>query len=92
MATLSFKEIAEATGGKVAEVDWNNRVSSYSMDSRTLQSGELFFAIKGKNYDGHHFLSEVFRKGAIGAVVQEGVELNVEGGNKRLIMVKDTHH
>jgi UDP-N-acetylmuramoyl-tripeptide--D-alanyl-D-alanine ligase len=91
MATLSFKEIAKATGGKVAEVDRNNRASSYSMDSRTLQSGELFFAIKGENYDGHHFLSEVFRKGAVGAVVQEGADLNGEGGNKRLIMVKDTH-
>jgi UDP-N-acetylmuramoyl-tripeptide--D-alanyl-D-alanine ligase len=91
MATLSVKEITEAVGGKLKKADCSNRISSYSMDSRTLQSGALFFALKGENYDGHHFLSDVFGKGAAGAVVQEGGDFRVEAVNNKLIMVKDTH-
>lgn len=40
-----------------------------SIDSRTLKKGEVFIALKGKNFDGHSFLDEAFRKGAVAAIV-----------------------
>lgn len=41
-----------------------------STDTRTLQPGNLFIALKGKNYDGHLFVEEARQKGAVAAVVE----------------------
>ncbi len=44
-------------------------VCGMEIDSRKVRSGQLFFALKGKQVDGHTFLKEVAFKGAVGAVV-----------------------
>ncbi len=46
-------------------------VTGISIDTRTLQEGELFFAIKGPNSDGHDYVGAAFSKGAAAAVVDE---------------------
>jgi len=61
-----------------------NRVSSIeyrelsftgvSIDSRTAKPGDCFFAIAGAHFDGHSYVEEAFAKGAVCAVVSEGVE------------------
>jgi len=43
----------------------------YSIDSRTIKPGDLFFAMQGPNNDGHKFLSDAFEKGAVAAVVEK---------------------
>ena len=43
--------------------------SGYSIDSRTVNSGELFFAVRGERLDGHDFLAAALERGAIAAVV-----------------------
>lgn len=43
--------------------------TGYSIDSRTLQPGDLFFAVKGERFDGHDFVSAAFDRGAVAAVV-----------------------
>jgi len=43
--------------------------SGVSTDTRTLQSGELFFALAGPNYDGGEFVDQARDRGAAGAVV-----------------------
>jgi len=45
-----------------------------SIDSRTLLKNDLFIAIKGKNFDGHIFLSEVLNKGVKSVVIKEGMQ------------------
>jgi UDP-N-acetylmuramoyl-tripeptide--D-alanyl-D-alanine ligase len=42
----------------------------YSIDSRTIAKGDLFFAVKGERLDGHDFVSAALGKGAIAAVVR----------------------
>ncbi|MGH6841170.1 MAG: Mur ligase family protein, partial [Methylocella sp.] len=42
-----------------------------SIDTRTLERGDLFFAIKGPSSDGHDYTAAAFEKGAIAAVVDE---------------------
>jgi UDP-N-acetylmuramoyl-tripeptide--D-alanyl-D-alanine ligase len=44
-------------------------VSGYSIDSRTVNAGELFFAVRGERLDGHDFLTAALNRGAIAAVV-----------------------
>ncbi|ABM69952.1 UDP-N-acetylmuramoyl-tripeptide--D-alanyl-D-alanine ligase [Prochlorococcus marinus] len=45
-----------------------------SIDSRTLLKNDLFIAIKGKNFDGHGFLSEVLNKGVKSVVIKKGMQ------------------
>lgn len=44
-------------------------VRAVSTDSRTVQQGDLFFALSGEAFDGHAFVVEVMQKGALAAVV-----------------------
>jgi len=43
----------------------------YSIDSRTVQPGELFFAVKGERLDGHDYVEQALKSGAIAAVVSK---------------------
>jgi UDP-N-acetylmuramoyl-tripeptide--D-alanyl-D-alanine ligase len=60
-------------------------VSSFSIDSRTLQAGDLFFAIEGEVHDGHGFVADVLARGASAAVVHKDL-----GSDPRLIRVDNT--
>lgn len=41
----------------------------YSIDSRTIQPGDLFFAVHGERFDGHDFVESALKAGAVAAVV-----------------------
>ena len=41
----------------------------YSIDSRTIGAGELFFAVRGERLDGHEFIDAALKRGAVAAVV-----------------------
>ena len=45
-------------------------VSGYSIDSRSIRPGQLFFAIRGPRFDGHQFTAQAIERGAAGAVVE----------------------
>ena len=47
----------------------NALVTGWSVDSRTLRPGDLYFALRGPNHDGHAYVAEVLKKGAVAAVV-----------------------
>src|SRR5262245_29253725 len=65
---LTLEEISAALGGTL-EGRGNLKVQGYSIDTRTLKAGELFFAIKGPRFDGHEFLKQAFEKKAAAVVV-----------------------
>jgi UDP-N-acetylmuramoyl-tripeptide--D-alanyl-D-alanine ligase len=54
-----------------AGLDAMARVAGYSIDSRTIRAGELFFAIHGPRHDGHDHVAAAFERGAVAAVVAE---------------------
>ncbi len=45
------------------------RVSGYSIDSRTANDGDLFFAVRGERFDGHDFATAALARGAVAVVV-----------------------
>ena len=65
-ALWTSKELARATGGQ-CEAEW--AVGGVSIDSRTVEAGDLFVALKGPNFDGHAFVKVALDKGAAGAMV-----------------------
>jgi UDP-N-acetylmuramoyl-tripeptide--D-alanyl-D-alanine ligase len=61
----------------------------YSIDSRTVGAGELFFAVKGERLDGHDFVEQALAKGASAAVVLRD-QLGRYPQQTRLLAVEDT--
>jgi UDP-N-acetylmuramoyl-tripeptide--D-alanyl-D-alanine ligase len=78
-------EFLQATG----QYDGQGTAQGYSIDSRTLQAGEVFFAVKGERLDGHDFVEQALGRGAIAAVVQRG-ELARYAKPAGLMAVDDT--
>ena len=65
---LTAAMIASATGGYIRAGAPDRAIDGFAIDSRTLQPGDLFFAIVAAR-DGHEFVSDALARGAIGAVV-----------------------
>jgi UDP-N-acetylmuramoyl-tripeptide--D-alanyl-D-alanine ligase len=69
-AALALADVLAATGGVLAmPVAGEAGFTSVSIDSRTIEPGALFVAVKGPRFDGHDFLAEAAAKGARGALV-----------------------
>jgi UDP-N-acetylmuramoyl-tripeptide--D-alanyl-D-alanine ligase len=71
---LTLAEAAMGAGAVVeAALNLSNAgmivVEGYSIDSRTIGAGELFFAVKGERFDGHDFVAAAVERGAAAAVV-----------------------
>ncbi|MGA1985725.1 MAG: UDP-N-acetylmuramoyl-tripeptide--D-alanyl-D-alanine ligase, partial [Candidatus Sulfotelmatobacter sp.] len=62
---------------------------AYSIDSRTIGPGQLFFAVKGERLDGHDFVGAALEQGAAAAVVRKD-QLNHYPDKSRLLAVDDT--
>jgi len=77
-ALLTLAEVLAATGGtlshNVPEGAAGLALSSVSIDSRTLEPGALFVAIRGPRFDGHDFVTAAAERGAKTAVVERGVD------------------
>jgi UDP-N-acetylmuramoyl-tripeptide--D-alanyl-D-alanine ligase len=84
---LPLWRIAEFVGSK-GECDQEAVAMGYSIDSRTLNPGDLFIAIAGERFDGHEYVQTALEKGAVGAIVQAGKQ--VQGDPLRLLKVDDT--
>jgi len=70
MDPISFHQLAAACGGKLVAGDGANTFGTVVKDSRALQSGELYWALHGENFDGHDFVAAAAAGGAAGAVVE----------------------
>lgn len=71
---LALAEVALACGARLeapiaAAGAGSFQAHGYSIDSRTLAPGDLFFAVRGERHDGHDFLASALDSGAVGAVV-----------------------
>jgi UDP-N-acetylmuramoyl-tripeptide--D-alanyl-D-alanine ligase len=78
--------VAEAVGGLIRAGDRDGEIGSIVTDTRTLQPGDFFIALRGGRFDAHEFVGEAFQKGAIGAIVERGFA----GTRQGIIEVDDT--
>src|SRR4051812_37766879 len=89
MDPRSLQFVAGACGGALLSGSPQAQVLRVCIDSRRVQPGDLFFALKGERFDGHDFISEVTRKGAI-AIVTTRERAPSELGSCAVIAVEDT--
>ena len=73
MEKLGIQEFINSSGARISKGYANGVIGGVSTDSRTIKRNDLFFALKGPNYDGHKFIGTAFKKGACGVVVEKKV-------------------
>ena len=61
----------------------------YSIDSRTIGAGELFFAVTGERLDGHDYVAAALANGAVAAVVSNGWLVPAEVDEAKLVKVAE---
>ena len=59
-------EIVKACGAKVLKGCKDATEYSFSTDTRTIKSGDIYLPLKGENFDGENFIEDALNKGAIG--------------------------
>jgi UDP-N-acetylmuramoyl-tripeptide--D-alanyl-D-alanine ligase len=69
---FTLGEVAEATGGRLADADPDVVVAGVQVDSRKLEAGELFVALPGGRTDGSLFAAAAAEAGAAATLAKEG--------------------
>lgn len=82
---LNTHQITEILGFK--EQITNSEILNISTDSRTIQNGDLFIAVKGEKFDGHTFVKDVLQKGASAAIVEHYID---DAPKDKQILVSDS--
>jgi UDP-N-acetylmuramoyl-tripeptide--D-alanyl-D-alanine ligase len=83
---LTLGWVAEAVGGLIRTGDRGGEIGNIVTDTRTLQPGDFFIALRGERFDAHEFVGGAFHRGAIGAIVAKGFA----GAHEGLVAVEDT--
>ncbi|MFH1719178.1 MAG: UDP-N-acetylmuramoyl-tripeptide--D-alanyl-D-alanine ligase [Planctomycetota bacterium] len=92
MKKFLIADLVKLTGATLLPSSTNKHALSFtgvSTDSRTTKAGDCFFAVRGENFDGHDYVSDVFARGAVCAVVSKDLQ-NEEFADKCLLRVDDT--
>jgi UDP-N-acetylmuramoyl-tripeptide--D-alanyl-D-alanine ligase len=82
---LTLSEAALLAGGSLSGAD--GEVRRVVTDSRSIQAGDLFVALKGERFDAHDYVGQALQQGAAGAIVASDFSLETDAG---LIRVEDT--
>jgi UDP-N-acetylmuramoyl-tripeptide--D-alanyl-D-alanine ligase len=72
MEELNLKTVSAFSHGEIDQSAGSVCVTGVSTDSREIKSGDLFVALKGEKFNGHDYLQEVSKKGAVAAMVETG--------------------
>ena len=92
MKEMTLAQITEAVGGRFfgSEAEKGNSITGVVIDSRQVEEGNLFIAIRGERSDGHKYIPDVFQKGAAAVFSEEelsdpaGPYILVESGEQAL--------
>ncbi len=71
---LSLKQIHQWLAGSVLVGDGESTIARVHTDSRSLQQGDLFVALKGERFDAHTFLPQAAASGAVAALAEQGLK------------------
>ena len=72
---MYLSEIIKVVNGKSNLKD-DIKINEIKTDTRKIKKGDIFIALRGKNYDGHDFINEAIKKGAIACIVENEINNN----------------
>jgi UDP-N-acetylmuramoyl-tripeptide--D-alanyl-D-alanine ligase len=91
---LYLKDLKNIKGSTIAYPTFSEKadlpIRGISIDTRTLQPQEVFWAISGDSFDGHWFVNEAEKKGAVAVVVEKKKVRTLPSLQIPLVQVKDT--
>lgn len=89
MITIKLAEMIEITSGQTAHLDsqfaLNTTISDIVIDSRQIKANSVFVALKGEQFDGHDFIAQAQRQGAIACITEHAIDLDLP-----MIIVQDS--
>jgi len=88
MIPMSLDSVAAAIGAVCHPSTSQKVIRRVTTDSRDVQPGDLFFALRGPRFDGHQFATQAFAKGAIACVCGRRLDAVIESGP--ILLVEDT--
>ena len=91
--TLRAGELAAACDGRLTAGQSATPIAGFAIDSRRVQPGDIFLALRGARLDGHRFVPEALRNGAAGVVISDVSAVGADGAAPRpplVIAVRDT--
>ena len=88
---LKLSKVAEFVSAAIVAANFpgDEVAQGYSIDSRTVGLGQVFFAVKGERLDGHDYVDSALKSGAVAAVVRTD-QLDRYSDKTRLLPVDDT--
>jgi UDP-N-acetylmuramoyl-tripeptide--D-alanyl-D-alanine ligase len=91
MLPITLRQLADAVNGRFQDTcaDEGRLISRVSIDSRTIEQGDLFIAVCGDVFDGHNFAAAAAKKGARCILAERPVDLPAEAGTP-VVLVEDT--
>ncbi len=91
---LSVKDLLEVSHSsqELAPLSLSQKFTNVSTDSRKIKKGDLFIALRGENFNGHDFISEITKQGARAAIVDAKWHRSLKGKRSKLplLVVKNT--
>ena len=85
---FSLKDILKATAGKLVSGAAETTFYGISTDSRLINKGNLFIALKGDKFDGHDFASTVLKEGAAGIMAHDEKKISQIKDDKKFVVIK----
>lgn len=90
MASFTIEEIERACDAKLLQRGREPSMDGVSTDTRTIETGNLFLALKGENFDGHAFLKKACEEGASGVILSDASFAAEVPSDVSAFLVKDT--
>ena len=93
---LTWNEVLAATNAKVhsGKLGSNAAIPKITTDTRKIETGDLFIALRGENFDGAEFAADALQKGAsavlVGAPLSKSVEKALKNAKGAVLTVSDT--
>ncbi len=86
---FSIREIIENTDAQLIKGDISSDIKvSISTDTRKINTGDFYLPLRGENYDGHSFIDNAVKAGAVGYFTQDKTKIN--NNAQFIILVKNS--
>ena len=92
MDRIPLIEIAKMAGAKIIQGSPDILVSTISKDSRTIQPGDLYIALRGDNFDGNAYASDALARGAVAVLLDSAdVAASISAPHAVLLAAQVSH-
>lgn len=87
---MTIKEVSKIVNGTIIKDGKfkDKKIKNIEINSQKITKKDIFVALKGKNFDGHDFISEAIKKGAAAIIVDKDIVID---SNVSIIKVDDTY-